>query len=462
MTNPIPSTLSLPPIELLGRYPYTRNQLTVHFMPDKAMVFWKATGDSELSFNGEGSGYLPLEFARFLPFVDGKTNLNDIILAYCERYQRDFFSLWTAALEFFQAFIHNGRLGVADAPHPGAVQTTGHCDYHIPCNLVVELTTRCNLHCSHCYCHSSPSRTETIPVSDLFRILDHLRQNGLRAIELTGGEPLLHPDFPAIVEFCAARFSPFGILTNGTRITESLADQFARHKERLIFNISLDSSRPENHDRIRGVPGSWRKTVMGIRRLSERGIMVRVAMCVHESTVDDIEATLLLARSLGARWFSHNTVSPWGRGKSTQWEMSRVQREILLQEFEKLKQEKYADMTTFIPKPALDSIIENGCGAGFTSFILGARGDIRPCVILDENYLTFGNLFQQSMEEVFNSPTARRWRTLRLPTRDLCGDCHYQSYCQYCIAKGIMLNESFPEGCRWARHYHVPGGGRVL
>ncbi|MFB3786646.1 MAG: radical SAM/SPASM domain-containing protein [bacterium] len=451
--NPIRSDSPFSAVELLGKYPYARNQMSVHFMPDKAMLFWKARDEGEPAFHGEGSGYLPVEYARFLPFVDGQTNLNGIILAYCEQYGEDFFQTWTGALEFFHSFIQKNRLGLADEPHPGAVQATGRCDFHIPCNLVVELTTRCNLRCSHCYGHSSPSRTETALIGDLFRVLEELRRHGLRAIELTGGEPLLHPDFREIVEFCAERFSPFGILTNGTLITDSLADQFACHGDRLIFNVSLDASRPENHDRIRGVPGSWNRTVAGIRRLTERGLMVRVAMCVHESTVDDIEATLKLARSLGARWFSHNTVSPWGRGKTTQWEMSRVRRELLLREFEKIQQEQYADMLTKIPRPALESIQENGCGAGFGSFILGALGDIRPCVILDDSYITFGNLFHQSLEEVFNSPAAHRWRTLRLPAPDVCGDCRYQSYCRYCIAKGIMLNDSFPEGCRWARHH---------
>ncbi len=273
---------------------------------------------------------------------------------------------------------------------------------------------------------------------------------------MTGGEPLLHPDFEEIIEFCAPRFSPLGILTNGNVGHRSDREETGSiQRTRSSGNVSLDSSKAHLHDEARGVAGSWERTLRGIRLLADQGILVRAAMCVYENTVDDIEETLKLARSAGARLFSHNTVSPWGRGKKINWDVSRVKQNKLLKEFDKIRQEKYADMMAFIPQSRLDEIEEQGCGAGFTSFVLGAAGEIRPCVILEESYLTFGNIFHQSMEEITISENARRWRTVQLPTEEVCGDCKYQSYCKYCIAKGIMLSDDFEGGCRWARHYGV-------
>lgn len=447
----------IPPFELLAKYPSARHDLSVHLMPDNAMLFWFAPEEKDKTFNGEGSGYLPLEFARYLTFVDGKTSVNDIIVKYCDEYGKDFMREWITGTRFFQSFSQNGRLTISDTIEPSAspVRITGSVEYYIPTNLMIELTTCCNLQCGHCYCDSNPYRKETIPTDDLLKVLDILHRNGLHSVELTGGEPFMHPDIEKILDFCAERFSPLGILTNGTLIHESRADHLAKFKDQIVCNVSLDSSIPEIHDEIRGVPGSWERTVKGIRRLTERGILVRVAMCVYEKTVTDIERTLILSRSLGARWFTHNSVSPWGRGKTAQWEMSRVKHHELMEEFEKIKQEKYADMMTFIPQSMIDQIVEQGCGAGVTSYIVGANGDVRPCVILGENYLTFGNIFQQSLKQILGSETAIRWRSIKLPNKESCAGCRYQSYCQYCIAKGIMLSEAFSDGCKWARQYNL-------
>jgi MoaA/NifB/PqqE/SkfB family radical SAM enzyme len=144
--------------------------------------------------------------------------------------------------------------------------------------LWVQITgTWCNLECTHCFNASGPREPWLKPldgdtVRDTIRDAERL---GVKDIYFTGGEPLLHPDIVALLDFSLA-FAPTTVLTNGTAITESMADQLAalagRARYSLEIRVSLDDVRPAANDRIRGV-GSWQKAVEAITRLHTRGLL---------------------------------------------------------------------------------------------------------------------------------------------------------------------------------------------
>jgi MoaA/NifB/PqqE/SkfB family radical SAM enzyme len=67
----------------------------------------------------------------------------------------------------------------------------------------LELTSRCQLRCRHCYNRSSPEATQELPFDTIRSILGELSWNGAISIRLTGGEPTLHPHFADILQTCA-------------------------------------------------------------------------------------------------------------------------------------------------------------------------------------------------------------------------------------------------------------------
>lgn len=185
--------------------------------------------------------------------------------------------------------------------------------------LYVYLTGGCNLACRHCWLapsfHPDGGTGGHLSVELFERALDEAIPLGLQSVKLTGGEPLLHPDLLRLAEILKERSIGFTIETNGTLVTEELA-QALREKSTLGFiSVSIDGSRAELHDPFRGVVGSFDRAVSGVKALVKAGYRPQIIMSLHADNVDDIEPLVRMAEGLGAGSVKFNLVQPCGRGE---------------------------------------------------------------------------------------------------------------------------------------------------
>ncbi len=168
-----------------------------------------------------------------------------------------------------------------------------------PYKVLLSLTDRCNLRCSHC--HAWRRRTEELTPGELGRTLASLP--GLRWLDITGGEPTLRPDLDACVAAIApalqgAVFVHFP--TNGWRADAAVALAAALRDvgpARVVVTVSVDG--PEDvHDRLRGRAGSYERALETWRRLDGlRGVEVYIGTTV---TPDNVDALPELAAALPA------------------------------------------------------------------------------------------------------------------------------------------------------------------
>ncbi len=139
-------------------------------------------------------------------------------------------------------------------------------------NLFFELTAKnCNLKCTHCYIKRNPYKQEKdfIHLDKIKQALIASKKENIKCIYLTGGEPMLHPDFNTILRLCL-KFSNVTVLTNGTLINDKKA-RFLRKIDdesnfETIYRISLDHYDEQKNDEIRG-RGSYRKALLAIQSL---------------------------------------------------------------------------------------------------------------------------------------------------------------------------------------------------
>lgn len=139
-------------------------------------------------------------------------------------------------------------------------------------NLFIELTNQnCNLKCKHCYINFEPYKKikDFIPIEQIKQAIKDLESFDIKMIYLTGGEPLLHPDFNAILRFCL-KHKPVTIFSNGININDKKARFLKKvedeDKNELFFNISIDSFDERKNDDLRG-RGSFRKSIGAIQSL---------------------------------------------------------------------------------------------------------------------------------------------------------------------------------------------------
>ena len=134
-------------------------------------------------------------------------------------------------------------------------------------SLFLEITPFCNEHCLHC-----GSRCGDIDVKDMLTVeeikdtLIQVRKDfdiSKMRLCITGGEPLLRPNFFEIMEFANNIGFAWGMTSNGTLITREIARQLKKAGLRTV-SISVDGLK-ENHEWFRQSPGSYEKTLEGIK-----------------------------------------------------------------------------------------------------------------------------------------------------------------------------------------------------
>jgi TusA-related sulfurtransferase/uncharacterized Fe-S cluster-containing radical SAM superfamily protein len=142
----------------------------------------------------------------------------------------------------------------------------------------------CNLRCDYCCVSSSPTAPRReLGLTRIQHIAREAAELGVKEIFVTGGEPFLLEDIGEILLACAAA-APTTVLTNGMLFTGRRVESLrVLPRDRIVLQISLDSSTPELHDLHRG-PGAWARTREGIERARKQGFRVRLAATVSTYT----------------------------------------------------------------------------------------------------------------------------------------------------------------------------------
>jgi len=203
------------------------------------------------------------------------------------------------------------------SPHHEAVPSPQAHSGAVPAPRIVawEITTRCDLACRHCRASATaePDPRELSPEAAL-GVVEQLAEAGTKLLILSGGDPLLRPDWPAI----AARASALGIRVtmapNGIHVD---ADVAANMRDCGIERaaISLDFPTAALHDDFRGVPGAFDAAVRALKLLRDAGIECQVNSTLTELNVDYLDALVDLALDLGAAAFHPFLLVETGRGE---------------------------------------------------------------------------------------------------------------------------------------------------
>ncbi len=203
--------------------------------------------------------------------------------------------------------FHFLRKGLARTDwSPGSAGITGSTgephsiDSLMPTRLWLYTNYDCNLACDYCCVVAGP-RADPRRLSDerIRLLVDQAVSHGMDAVFLTGGEPTLRPDLPALLEYITDRL-PVTLLTNAMLLRGSRWDglrPLIADGRPIAFQVSLDSATPERHDAHRGA-GAHAGALRGIRTLIAAGARVRLAASLPEAALSEIPDLHRLAEEL--------------------------------------------------------------------------------------------------------------------------------------------------------------------
>jgi len=302
----------------------------------------------------------------------------------------------------------------------------------IPLAAHLDLTWKCNEGCVHCYLdHSVGDDMDTAEVKG---VLDQLAAAGTMFLTLSGGEIMLRKDIFEIVAYARSLLFDVRLKTNGILISERDADRFAEMGVRQV-NISIYSHRPEVHDAITRVPGSFARSIEAIRRLKSRGLTVEMRVPVFKGGADNYARLKALADELGVRILFDATITP---------RMDGGQAPVALNIDADTREEFYLDpaVTASLedacapPTPPGEELLNgHSCGAGFKSCYITPQGDVMPCVTFP---LVCGSLRHSSFLAIWKSAPFLQIRGIRNRDLDTCSSCSSLSSCHRCPGLAFM------------------------
>ena len=325
-------------------------------------------------------------------------------------------------------------------------------------HLYFYLTEGCNLTCSHCWLapkHDPDGRHCSVLPLELFsKIIADAIPLGLKGIKLTGGEPLLHPDFLAMLDIIHRQEINLTLETNGILCTPEIAREISQLDSPFV-SVSLDGANAKTHDTNRGMDGAFLKATAAISALAGYGIKTQVIMSIMQSNFDQIEAVIQLAEELGAGSVKFNIIQPTGRGEKIHASNNGLDMKNIIRLGRKVDTELNTKtaLHLFFDYPAafrsLGRIASNdGCGVCGILSILGVlpSGEYALCGIGSHvKELIFGKAGINSLADVWQKNIILNQLRSGLPhnLKGICAKCLMKHFCLgSCLAQNYYRTNS--------------------
>jgi SynChlorMet cassette radical SAM/SPASM protein ScmF len=337
-------------------------------------------------------------------------------------------------------------------------------------SLYLYLTDHCNLCCAHCWISPkfSEQKQNGLPLGSLKKAISEARSLGLQSVKLTGGEPFLYRHIDGLLAFLASEEIDVLIETNGTLINRDMVERLKSCNLDQL-SVSLDASTEEIHDQIRGVKGSFRRTLEGLALLSRHDLNFQIIMTLQRRNRQEIPGVVKLSEKFGAGSLKINPLIPFGRGKEAFEHKQNLKLEELLQLYH-MVQKRWSlkkGMSIIFDLPVAFLSIEEIKQKGITQChilnILGilGNGDLSICGIGQTVHdLRMGNLRHDSIREIWQgSPILKDLRkSLPGKLKGVCEHCIFKFQClgacranAYALAGDLyapyfLCQESFESG----------------
>lgn len=333
-----------------------------------------------------------------------------------------------------------------------------------PINGSLEILPLCNMNCDMCYVRLSYAETERKgglhTADEWINLGREMQRAGVLFLLLTGGEPLLFPDFKRLYLELKQMGIVLTINTNGTLLDEEWADFFAENKPRRI-NITLYGADDRAYETLCHYPGGFEKTLRAIRLLKERDVDVKINGSVTKENYKDMQKIYALGEMLGVPVHMDTYMLPGihERGLPFDEQSRLLPEEAATAGMEALEAEMDPQAFPIYVEQRITQL-ENGeekypsgitCMAGNCSFAVNWQGEMRPCVTLEEPSIpVFDTGFEAAWEIVSKESKAFR-------VNEKCIKCRLRPICKTCVASAWLETGSYdgvPEYlCRYAEAY---------
>ncbi len=307
--------------------------------------------------------------------------------------------------------------------------------------VFLELTTKCNLKCRHCYNFSGMDTEDQhqLTTKEVKRLIDEAHELGVWQFDLTGGEVFLRKDIDQILEYLDQKSMAVSLFTNLTLLNQEKIEKLKKHNIKRIVT-SLDGFSDELHDSFRGLKGSRQKVVDNIKLLKENNISVLVNVVIGDHNIHEVDDLINYLKFDLQVDYSPDIILPLGRGSDLLDQNNYVEVVGYLKYLQATDERcSIKNIGKFDPLP------QSHCGIAnkFIYITNDGHGALCPSLTYRENKdFCFGNLREKSLSDIWKELT-RRYGKINCKKVDECkaidkcsGGCRARAYSLYGSIEG--------------------------
>ena len=312
-----------------------------------------------------------------------------------------------------------------------------------------HITNDCDQRCKHCYIFSEENNKPIITMS--YTIIEKVFQNCIRMCEktgrkayfiLTGGDPILHPDFWKILGLFKENNIPFGILGNPFHLNDTVCQKLHSYGCQF-YQLSLDGLK-ETHDYFRK-EGSYNTTLEKISCLKNAGIHANIMTTVSKININEIPGIIDTVVEHGADLFSFARYCPTSIEKSSQMTPEEYHNllETCWERFKKYEKSNtkfnlkdhlwtlflYEKGLFTIPSDLEEDVIYDGCNCGNSHITILPNGDVYACRRMESKV---GNALDEEIYDIFFGEQMNHYR--QYEKFEKCSKCELLRFCRGCPA----------------------------
>ena len=300
--------------------------------------------------------------------------------------------------------------------------------FDFPFTASMEWTARCNLRCIHCYVTDEHERAPHPAAGQLRSLLDLLARHEVLFLVITGGEPLIRPDFAELYAYARNLGFVITLFTNGTLLNDQTVDLLVRLPPRRV-EVSLYGMSPETYEAVTGVADGFERCKTGVEALVRRGALVEVKSVIMKQNRHEFEAMRDWAAGLGCH-FRYDPLIHCRLNGDPVPTLQRLDPEAVAQ----LQFSNEYDRDQFLEyRRRLDGIGPQQrlfeCGAGTQTIHIDGEGKAHPCIIWHGHPF---DLLRQSIDREWDAHI-RSVREAPAPAGE-CAECRNRGLCGCCPA----------------------------
>ncbi len=322
-----------------------------------------------------------------------------------------------------------------------------------PGRALWEFTWRCDLRCAHCLVDAGPTELIELDTAEALDLVDQIADLGVTAVTLSGGEPLLRPDWTNVAERITRRGLIFRLATTGNLVDEEVVEHLVGIGAQRVV-MSVDGTR-ETHDHIRQpahsrAPSRFDRVMRAMDLLAPGSVGASVITSVMQPNLPELPAIHALLKERGVEQWTIQLAHPTGRLGFR----PRLDGKPLLLEPEHLE-DLFAFLVAAAEDPVLPPIVFNsigylgaeeprvrpsgrrnsypfwrGCQCGVTSVGFEPDGGVKGCANQVGDPFVVGNVRDEPLVDIWDD--LPRWHWLSPDPDELtghCGECALGKVC---------------------------------